>query len=89
MRRQRCPPMIAAMVGTRSPVSVRLDLQPDTEQISGCIEHPDGTRRPFWSWLELMHELEAAVADATGPAIDTLLAPGDKHAPDPLEGDAR
>lgn len=73
MRKPPSPAMIAAMAGARSTVSLRLDLQPDSEPISGCIEHPDGTRRPFWSWLELIHELEAAVGEAAGPVTDTPL----------------
>lgn len=68
MRRHHPALMIAAMAATPLTVSLRLDLQPEGIPISGCIEHADGTRRPFWSWLELMAELEAAVAqDATRP----------------------
>lgn len=69
MRKPLSPLMIAAMAGTRHTVSLRLDLQADTEPISGCIEHPDGSRRPFWSWLELIHELEAAVVEADEQSV--------------------
>ena len=54
------------MTGASRTVSLRLDLQPDTEPISGCIEHPDGSRRPFWGWLELIAELEDAAAEDDG-----------------------
>jgi hypothetical protein len=63
------------MARTLRTVSVRLDLQADTEQISGCIEHADGSRRPFWSWLELMRELDAAVAEPEGAAPSEAPAP--------------
>jgi hypothetical protein len=63
MRRRLTRLKLASMTQTPRTVLLRLDLQPDTDQISSCIEHVDGSRRPFWSWLELTHELEEAIAE--------------------------
>jgi hypothetical protein len=57
------PQIIAAVAPPARSVSVRLDLDRDADQIKGSVEHADGRRRPFWSWLELIQELEAVLGE--------------------------
>ena len=40
-----------------------LQLEAGADPIRGNIEHRDGTRQPFWGWLELIEELRRAAAD--------------------------
>ena len=39
---------------------VALEIEAGPGAIHGTLEHGDGTRRPFWGWLELMAALERA-----------------------------
>ena len=58
---------------------ITLELEAGADPIRGLIEHPDGSRQPFWGWLELIEELRRVAADkperpvqptpaSTGPA---------------------
>jgi hypothetical protein len=42
---------------------ITLELEPDADPIRGLIEHADGSRQPFWGWLELSEELRRVAAD--------------------------
>jgi hypothetical protein len=42
---------------------ITLELEAGADPIRGLIEHPDGTREPFWGWLELMDELRRVAAE--------------------------
>jgi hypothetical protein len=46
---------------------VILELESGAEPIRGTVEHQDGSRRPFWGWLELIEELRRAAADESEP----------------------
>jgi hypothetical protein len=39
-----------------------LELACDPQMVHGILEHENGTREPFWGWLELMAALERAAA---------------------------
>lgn len=39
---------------------ITLELEAGADPIRGTIEHPDGSRQPFWGWLELIEELHHA-----------------------------
>jgi hypothetical protein len=39
---------------------LRLELDAGAGTVRGILEHRDGTREPFWGWLELMALLERA-----------------------------
>ena len=41
---------------------ITLELETGTDPIRGSIEHADGSRRPFWGWLELSAELRRVAA---------------------------
>jgi len=41
---------------------ITLELEPGADPIRGSIEHPDGSRQPFWGWLELSAELRRVAA---------------------------
>jgi hypothetical protein len=43
---------------------ITLELVGGADPIQGCIEHVDGSRQPFWGWLELIEALQR-VANAT------------------------
>jgi hypothetical protein len=58
---------------------LKLELDADPSAIRGTLEHADGTREPFWGWLELMAALERATtsdADASVP-VETGLGDHD------------
>jgi hypothetical protein len=61
-----------------SSVRVALELELDGEPIRGSIEHADGHRVSFWSWLELMQTLQAITRDA---------APTSRARPHPTENE--
>jgi hypothetical protein len=42
---------------TKGNPRIMLELEPGADPIRGSIEHPDGSRQPFWGWLELSAEL--------------------------------
>jgi hypothetical protein len=50
-------------VTTANSLRVTLALEAGADPIRGNLEHPDGSRRPFWGWLELMQELRSVAAD--------------------------
>ena len=41
---------------------ITLELEPGAEPIRGSIEHADGSRQPFWGWLELSAVLRRVAA---------------------------
>jgi hypothetical protein len=49
------------MVSPDQPRRVILELDHDPDAIHGIVEHADGTREPFWGWLDLMSALERDV----------------------------
>lgn len=44
------------------PARLTLDLERGADPIRGSIERPDGSRQPFWGWLQLMEEVRRAAA---------------------------
>lgn len=54
-----------------------VELETGADPIRGSIERSDGTRQPFWGWLELIEALRRAAAD-----------PRERNA-SPLTADAR
>jgi hypothetical protein len=46
---------------------VTLELRGGADPIQGSIEHGDGTRQPFWGWLELMEMLQRLASTEPGP----------------------
>ena len=66
-------------MSTANTSRITLELEEGADPIRGSIEHPDGTRRRFWGWLELSEQLRRVAADkpqhtaqpapaSTGPA---------------------
>jgi hypothetical protein len=55
-------------MSTASNPRITLELEPGADPIRGTIEHPDGSRQPFWGWLELSAELRRLAA---GPNAQT------------------
>ena len=41
---------------------ITLELETGADPIRGSIEHEDGSRQPFWGWLELSAELRRVTA---------------------------
>jgi len=50
-------------MSTASNPRITLELEPGADPIRGSIEHPDGSRQPFWGWLELSAELRRLAAE--------------------------
>jgi hypothetical protein len=50
-------------VSTASNTRITLELEAGADPIRGSIEHADGSRQPFWGWLELSDELRRVAAD--------------------------
>lgn len=42
---------------------ITLELESGADPIRGSIEHEDGSRQPFWGWLELSAELRRITAE--------------------------
>jgi hypothetical protein len=59
---------------------ITLELEAGEDPIRGSIEHPDGTRRRFWGWLELMTELGRAAEPGTAPPASQAAPRGDQDA---------
>jgi hypothetical protein len=63
------------IVGVKSSepaVRLVLDLEPDSEPISGFLEHRGAARRRFWGWLDLLAAIDGARKDwesASGPDL--------------------
>lgn len=47
---------------------ITLELLAGGEPIQGLIEEADGSRRPFWGWLELIENLQRASTGQTSSA---------------------
>jgi hypothetical protein len=47
---------------------ITLELEPGADPIRGSIEHADGSRQPFWGWLELSAELRRVAAQPEAQA---------------------
>ena len=46
--------------------NITLELEPGADPIRGRIGCPDGTKQPFWGWLELIELLGRLAAEPTG-----------------------
>jgi hypothetical protein len=55
---------------------ITLELEAEADPIRGLIEQPDGSRKPFWGWLELMEDLRRVAADKRVPTSQPRRAPG-------------
>lgn len=49
-------------MSTASNPRITLELEPGADPIRGSLEHPDGSRQPFWGWLELSAQLRRVAA---------------------------
>ena len=50
-------------MATESKTRITLELETGADPIRGSIiEHADGSRQPFWGWLELSEELRRVAA---------------------------
>jgi hypothetical protein len=47
---------------------ITLELETGADPIRGSIEHADGSRQPFWGWLELSAELRRVAAQPEAQA---------------------
>jgi hypothetical protein len=47
---------------------ITLELVAGADPIQGSIEHADGSRQPFWGWLELIETLNRLAS--TKPGLD-------------------
>ena len=62
---------------------ITLELEAGADPIRGLIEHTDGSRHPFWGWLELIEELRRiAAGEAKRPARSTPARTGQAPEPD-------
>lgn len=52
-------------MATEPLLTLRLELEPRADPISGRLSADDGTTRPFHGWLELAAALEACLASPT------------------------
>ena len=50
-------------MSTANSLRITLELEAGADPIRGLIEHADGSRRPFWGWLELIEAMQRAAAD--------------------------
>jgi hypothetical protein len=56
---------------------ITLELEAGAEPIRGSIEQADGSRQPFWGWLQLSEELRrVASAEPELPFQPTQANPG-------------
>ena len=46
---------------------ITLELVAGGDPIQGSIEHADGSRQPFWGWLELLETLQRLANTTPGP----------------------
>jgi hypothetical protein len=46
---------------------ITLELIARSDPIQGSIEHADGSRQPFWGWLELIETLNRLANSRPGP----------------------
>src|SRR5207302_1139371 len=63
------------MTATNNP-RITLELEPGVDPIRGAIVQPDGSRQPFWGWLELSEELRRIAAGPDAHMLNITLAPG-------------
>jgi hypothetical protein len=62
---------------------ITLELETGADPIRGSIEHADGSRHPFWGWLELSEELRrAAASEPERPSQPTRANTGQAPKPD-------
>jgi hypothetical protein len=67
---------------------ITVELESGADPIRGSIEHPDGSCRAFWGWLELIDQLRRAAAnepERTSPP--TQADPRHASEPDPRAND--
>jgi len=67
---------------TASTARITLELEPGADPIRGLIEHPDGSRQPFWGWLELIEQLRRAADEPHRPFQPTPPSVGLAPEPD-------
>jgi hypothetical protein len=60
-----------------------VELERGADPIRGAIEHLDGTRQPFWGWLELIEALQRAAADQSESTPIQPKATGQQSAQEP------
>ena len=60
---------------------ITLELETGTDPIRGSIEHPDGSRKAFWGWLELSAELRRVTAQPEAQAEQPLPPTATKEQP--------
>jgi hypothetical protein len=61
---------------------ITLELEGGADPIRGLIEHGDGSRQPFWGWLELSEELRrVAAAEPERPSQPTPANTGQAREP--------
>jgi hypothetical protein len=53
-------------MSTASNRRITLELEARADPIRGSIEHADGSRQPFWGWLDLSEQLHRVAADNPG-----------------------
>jgi hypothetical protein len=58
-------------MSTANNPGVTLEFEAGADPIRGSIKHPDGSRKPFWGWLELMDELRRAAAEKPESVVKT------------------
>jgi hypothetical protein len=56
------------MPATTTHPRVVIELTAGADPIRGSLEHADGSRRPFWGWLELIDELRRIASLDPHPA---------------------
>ncbi len=62
---------------------ITLELEAGADPIRGSIEHADGSRQPFWGWLELSEQLHRVAADKPGrPSQPNPASSGQAPEPD-------
>jgi hypothetical protein len=62
---------------------VTLELEAGADPIRGSIEQADGSRQPFWGWLELSEQLHRVAADKPGrPSLASPASTGQAPEPD-------
>jgi hypothetical protein len=59
-----------------------VELETGADPIRGSIEHLDGSRQPFWGWLELIEALQRAAGDQSESTPSQPRVTGQSSTPD-------
>jgi hypothetical protein len=74
-------------MSTENNSCITLELEVGADPIRGSIEHADGSRQPFWGWLELIEELRRVAAEEPErPSQPTPANTGEAPEPDARAG---